>query len=320
MENIKLHNGDCLQMLDKIDDNSISLVITSPPYNIGIKYNKYKDEKPRQQYLLWLKDIFTKIKNKLTDDGHLFLNIGYTNKDPWIDMEVALLFKDIYILQNNITWVKSISVGKNCNDTHGHFKPINSKRYITPTNEKIFHFTKIGNVEIDRLSIGMPYKWKCNQIKRPSKTVKENINILCEKLNTTKKELPRNKLDAKSKFKKKWKKEYEEYFNVIEKYEKEKKKKKPDKRCKGNTWFIPYKTINSKKEKGYHPATFPEELVEHCLKLSNVKKGIVLDPFLGSGTTLRVVKQFNQNENYELQGIGIDIDEDYIAYCEEVLQ
>ena len=101
---------------------------------------------------------------------------------------------------------------------------------------------------------------------------------------------------------------------------KKKKKKKPDKRCKGNTWFIPYKTINSKKAKGYHPATFPEELVEHCLKLSNVKKGIVLDPFLGSGTTLRVVKQFNQNENYELQGIGIDIDEDYIAYCEEKLQ
>ena len=94
---------------------------------------------------------------------------------------------------------------------------------------------------------------------------------------------------------------------------------KEDKRCKGNTWFIPYKTVNSKKEKGYHPATFPEELVDHCIKITDVKEGKILDPFIGSGTTVKVAKKMNDLEGggYNLSGIGIDIDETYIDYCKE---
>ena len=88
-----------------------------------------------------------------------------------------------------------------------------------------------------------------------------------------------------------------------------------NKRCKGNSWFIPYDTINSKEEKGNHPATYPEGLVEHCINISDIKEGIVLDPFIGSGTTVRVVKKMNNNDKYNLLGIGIDIDEKYIDYC-----
>ena len=43
-KNFKLYTGDCLQKLNQIKNNSISVVITSPPYNIGIKYNKYNDK------------------------------------------------------------------------------------------------------------------------------------------------------------------------------------------------------------------------------------------------------------------------------------
>ena len=61
--------------------------------------------------------------------------MGYTNRDPWIAMEVAITLKDILVLQNNITWVKSISVpsekDKTSVVTHGHFKPINSKGIST---------------------------------------------------------------------------------------------------------------------------------------------------------------------------------------------
>ena len=46
----KILNGDCLDKLKDIPDSSINLVITSPPYNLGIKYSKYKDKKPREQY------------------------------------------------------------------------------------------------------------------------------------------------------------------------------------------------------------------------------------------------------------------------------
>ena len=74
--------GDCLENLKKIEDKSIDLVVTSPPYNIGLKYHKYEDKKPREQYLEWIYDIFTELKRVLKDDGHIFLNMGYTNKDP----------------------------------------------------------------------------------------------------------------------------------------------------------------------------------------------------------------------------------------------
>ena len=246
METYKFINNDCLEELKNIEnfpDKSISLIITSPPYNIGIKYNKYADKKPRDQYIEWIYDIMSECKRVLTDDGQLFLNIGYINKDPWIDMEIAVRLKDLFKLQNNITWVKSISISDDANDTHGHFKPINSKRYITPTNEKIFHFTKKGNVALDRLSIGVPYKWKCNQVKRPSKLVKKYRNTLCEELNIKKNELPKNRIDMKKlliDIELQWKDDYDKYYDKIENYEKNKIKIKPDKRCKGNSWFIPY--------------------------------------------------------------------------------
>ena len=276
MESQKKYNfilGDCLESLKTIEDKTVDVVVTSPPYNIGLKYNKYKDKKPREQYLEWVYDIFVQLKRVLKDDGHIFLNMGYTNKDPWISMEVALKLKDILVMQNKITWVKSVSIGDDKDDTHGHFKPINSDRYINVTNEDIYHFTKTDKVKINREAVGVPYKWKCNLIDR--KTGKHRIN--------KKTGLP------------------------VE-----------DKRCKGNSWFIPYDTINSKKERGEHPATFPEGLVEHCIKISDVKEGVILDPFIGSGTTVRTAKKMSDNvEGYNLSGIGMDIDEKYINYCNE---
>lgn len=307
MASIKKFNfilGDCLDEIKKLPEKSVDIVITSPPYNINLKYNKYKDKKPRIQYLEWIYDIFLEIKRILKDNGHIFLNMGYTNKDPWISMEVALKLKPLFNLQNNITWVKSISLTNNANDTHGHFKPINSKRYITPTNEQIYHFTKNGNIPVDRLAVGVPYKWKCNMKRRTPKKMKEIWKKLDE-LN-----LPRNKPEDM-----KLNPEIINLYDELDKLNIKKNKVKPDKRCKGNTWFIQYTTINSKAQKGYHPATYPEGLVEHCIKLSGIKEGCIFDPFIGSGTTLKVAKKMNDINNYNLTGIGIDIDDKYIEYC-----
>lgn len=66
-------------------------------------------------------------------------------------------------------------------------------------------------------------------------------------------------------------------------------------RCRGNVWEIPYKTINNKSEK-LHPDRFPVQLPEFCIKLSNVPKGsIILDPFMGSGTTGIAAKNLGMN-------------------------
>src|SRR3954468_10590142 len=77
-------------------------------------------------------------------------------------MEVAGALRDVFVLQNHILWVKSISIG---DTTVGHFKPITSRRYLNHNHEAIFHFTKTGAVELDRLAIGEPFKDKSNIVR-----------------------------------------------------------------------------------------------------------------------------------------------------------
>ncbi len=138
-------HGDCLQILRALPDASIDVVVTSPPYNIGVAYRSYDDRRPRETYLEWLAEVGVEIARVLNDSGSLFLNVGSTCSDPWIAMDVAGTFRRSFTLQNNITWVKSVSVGEN---TFGHFKPINSRRFLNHNHESIFHFTKSGAVEV----------------------------------------------------------------------------------------------------------------------------------------------------------------------------
>ena len=75
----------------------------------------------------------------LKDDGSFFLNIAGTSSDPWIAPDAANAMRDVFHLQNSIVWVKSVSIG---DDSFGHFKPVNSPRYLNHLHEHVFHFTK----------------------------------------------------------------------------------------------------------------------------------------------------------------------------------
>lgn len=244
--------GDCVEVLKRIPDESVDLVVTSPPYNIGIAYSGYADDKHPDDYLAWLRGIFVEIKRVLRPDGSFFLNIGAQSSAPWLAFDVARQAREMLVLQNHIIWAKSVSVG---DDTFGHFKPINSPRYLNNTFEDIFHFTKNGAVEIDRRAIGVPFKYKSNIAR----------------------------------------------FGHTE-----------DKRCKGNIWFIPYETIQSKSDKHGHPAIYPVSLVEHCLRLHGLHDDtLVLDPFLGTGTTTVGAIRLGA------RSIGIELDPDYAAIAWE---
>lgn len=67
-----------------------------------------------------------------------------------------------------------------------------------------------------------------------------------------------------------------------------------DLKCGGNCWEIGYETIQSKSQK-LHPDRFPEKLVENCVKLSGLKSGVLVDPFMGSGTSAVVAKRLGLN-------------------------
>lgn len=169
---IKLFHGDCISGIENnLLEKTIDVVVTSPPYNIGVKYNRYKDTLPRNDYLKFLANVGGAIKKVLSDDGSFFINIGSKPSDPWIPLDAANVLREHFTLQNVIIWVKSIAISKSDVGKYpaivsdiavGHFKPLISNRYLNDCSEFIFHFTKRGNVKLDKLSIGVPYQDKTN--------------------------------------------------------------------------------------------------------------------------------------------------------------
>lgn len=71
----KILCGDCIEIMRGIPDKSVDLVITSPPYNCGIDYGIYKDDKPWEEYLKWCEEWLIELKRVLKNDGRLCLNI-----------------------------------------------------------------------------------------------------------------------------------------------------------------------------------------------------------------------------------------------------
>ncbi|WP_269542150.1 DNA-methyltransferase [Cerasicoccus fimbriatus] len=160
----KLFHKDCIEGMKQLPSKSLDITVTSPPYNLGIKYSKYSDKCERTEYLEWTLDWTNQVYRVLKDDGSLFLNLGSSPNNPLLPHQVALLLSEEWTLQNTFHWIKSISLEKKDGEhiSAGHFKPINSKRYVTDCHEYVFHFTKTGNVTLDRLAVGVPYADKSN--------------------------------------------------------------------------------------------------------------------------------------------------------------
>jgi len=283
---------DCVAGMLALPAGSVDICVTSPPYNLNIDYGTYRDNKPREDYLAWLDSVFAAVKHALKDDGHFWLNVGYSNIDPWVGMDVAQVARRHFVLQNNFTWVKSITID---DVTKGHFKPINSERFANATWEHLFHFTKTGAVPCDKLAVGVPYMWDCN-IDNTGR-IKGRI---AKKLGF--KDIKDYNKNAST--------EQQQAFDAELTARLAKQKPKADKRCRGNTWYIPYDTIaNREKHRGSHPATFPVALVEDCVKFSGIQSGTLLDPFMGSGTS--AIAAVNTGLDY----MGFDIDQDYMNFA-----
>tara|TARA_R110002096_G_scaffold389135_4_gene583549 strand:+ start:535 stop:1380 length:846 start_codon:yes stop_codon:yes gene_type:complete len=162
--NFDLRLGDCVKGMMELPDESIDLVVTSPPYNLGIAYQDYDDNLSAEDYLAWSLTWASEVQRLLKPDGSFFLNVGASPANPWMPHELALALRDQFHLQNTIHWIKSITVEPRDSDpiSVGHFKPINSKRFLNDCHEFVFHFTKSGKVPVDRLAVGVPYADKSN--------------------------------------------------------------------------------------------------------------------------------------------------------------
>jgi site-specific DNA-methyltransferase (adenine-specific) len=100
----------------------------------------------------------------LKPDGAFFLNVGAVPANPLLPHQMALEFSKLFELQNTLHWIKSISVEPRSGEaiSVGHFKPINSPRFITDCHEFVFQFTKTGKVPVHRKAVGVPYADKSN--------------------------------------------------------------------------------------------------------------------------------------------------------------
>lgn len=160
---IELHHEDCLEGMRKLPQGYVDTVVTSPPYNIDVKYASYKDRRQQVAYYDWCEQWGKEIYRVLKPDGSFFLNVGGSSANPTLPHDLVVIFSDFFRLQNTLIWVKSITVEVAEKEVStGHFKPVNSSRYINSCHEFVFHFTKTGQVPIDRLALGVAYQDKSN--------------------------------------------------------------------------------------------------------------------------------------------------------------
>jgi site-specific DNA-methyltransferase (adenine-specific) len=256
----RFYLADCLQVFEQLPRHSVDVVVTSPPYNLGIHYNRYEDALPRADYLEWTNTWVAAAARVLRPDGSLFLNVGSKPSDPWTAFDVAQAVRAHLRLQNIIHWVKSIAIDREAAGAAsglsrdlavGHYKPINSDRFLNDCHEFVFHFSPGGATALDRLALGVPYQDQSNT--------------------------GRWRAGAAGM------------------------------RCRGNTWFIPYETIQRRDRDRPHPATFPPRLPEQCLRLHGLSRiGLAMDPFTGLGSTAVACARLG------VEFVGSDIDETYL--------
>jgi site-specific DNA-methyltransferase (adenine-specific) len=257
---LRFYLGDSVEVLRAFPDAGIDLVVTSPPYNLGIQYRSYDDGRPRPEYLQWTGDWVAAVARVLAPEGSLFLNVGAKPTEPWTALDVAQAARPHLQLQNLIHWIKSISIGADAAGARsgltsdlsvGHYKPINSERFLHDCQEFVFHFSHHGRAPLDRLALGVKYQDASNVTR------------------------------------------WQNAGGGV--------------RCRGNAWFIPYETIQSRDRDRPHPATFPPKLPEYCIRLhGRSRTKVVMDPFLGLGSSAVAAARMR------VGFVGIEIDEHYL--------
>ncbi len=110
MTKFDLRLGNCVAGMATLAAGSIDLVVTSPPYNLGIRYGKFADTAERGSYLDWCEVWAAQVRRLLRPNGSFFLNVGAAPSNPMLPHELVMRLRKFFVLQNTIHWVKSIAL------------------------------------------------------------------------------------------------------------------------------------------------------------------------------------------------------------------
>jgi site-specific DNA-methyltransferase (adenine-specific) len=294
---IQILQGDCIDSLKKLEDQSINTCITSPPYWGLRDYNGEEKqlglEDTPEEFVENLVKVFREVKRVLRDDGTVWLNLGdsyagnnlrasnngragygaaregvFTKtgkglkaKDlvgiPW---RVALaLQQDGWYLRQDIIWHKPNPMPESVRDR------------CTKAHEYIFLLSKSPKYYFDNESI------------------KEDA--------VAKNRIAGNKVAQKG---------TDQPYCAANLRLLKAQQKRYTKRNKRSVW-----TVTTKPFKGAHFATFPMDLIEPCVLAGCPKDGVVLDPFAGSGTTGIVASNHGRNS------VLLELNEEYIEIAKK---
>jgi site-specific DNA-methyltransferase (adenine-specific) len=238
-DDISIYNDDVLTT-NQIVADSIDLIVTSPPYNVDIKYNSHKDDVSYSDYLHFSREWLSHCFDWLRDDGRLCLNIPLDkNKggQQSVGADFTCIAKEIgYKYHSTIIWNEG-NISRRT--AWGSWMSASAPFVIAPVELIVVLYKK---------------NWKKSSGSKVSDVSRD------------------------------------EFMN----------------------WTNGLWTFNgeSKKKIG-HPAPFPMELPRRCIKMFSYVDDTVLDPFMGSGTTLLAAAMLRR------KAIGIDVDKGYCKLAEK---
>lgn len=234
-DSMQIYNADVLT-ISAIRDCSIDLVVTSPPYNVDIKYNSHDDSLSYQEYLSFTEKWLSRCFRFLKDDGRFCLNIPLDkNKggQQSVCADITTIAKNVgFKYHSTIIWNEQ-NISRRT--AWGSWLSATAPYVIAPVEVIVILYKK---------------EWRKTSGSRESDITK---------------------------------KEFMEWTNGV--------------------WTF----MGESKKRIGHPAPFPVELPRRCIKLFSFVGDTVLDPFLGSGSTLLACLKLGR------KGIGIEIDQ---KYCE----
>lgn len=224
---ISILGGDALELLKMLDSNSVDLIVSDPPYNLGKDYGNDSDSKDFDDYLEFSRSWLSEAYRVLKPNGSIYVFMGVR----YISYLYAILERELGMHFNGwITWYYTQGIGK----TKG----------FSPRHDDILFFNK-----------GSKFKFNLDSVRVPQKFYRQRNNM---------------------------------------------RGANP-----GNVWefsHIHYCQDNRLN----HPTQKPEGIIERMILASSDEGDMVLDPFSGSGTTLRVCQHLNRN------AIGFELNLEYV--------
>ena len=333
----KIYNQDCLQGLKQLPDNCVDCCVTSPPYyalrDYGVDGQIGLEETP-QKYIEKLTNVFMEVFRVLKEQGTLWLNIGDSYwGGGWRNAQFNEHSGDI---QKGSKGTHCGDIMPPCKGYQGGYKPKdligipwmlafslrNAGWYLrqdiiwhkpNPMPESVTDRCTKAHEYIFLLSKSKQYYFDYEAISEPCADQNRTNYQSGSRSNGENKDRNDNDLGERSKTWNPRTKNCQYDGQQPNTMHLRREQGLPDKeylvRNKRDVW-----SVNVKPDKVAHFATYPEELITPCILAGCPKDGVVLDPFMGSGTTARVARMLNRNF------VGFELNPDYCKIINNKIQ